>query len=424
MKRILADGIEVDRFDKLNDNDLIIGSSGSGKTFSYVRPNLMSPNSSVIISDPKGQLYRDFKHFHESINFKVMHIDLTGGGKSSIGFNPLDYITDAERDIMRISTALIPEAVDHDPYWTLSARNLLTALIAFIVEKYPDKDKRTLRDVLTLSEGIPDGRTQDLMQKHKKNHPDSYACRKWSSFWITSGSPKTAASIASIMANMIEAVNMKDSLELFTMKERLDFKALAKGKIALYLSVSDTDRTADPLISLFYTIAMQELTRYADSLQMGHLPYPVRLYLDDFATNCVIPDFDRIISTIRSRGISVAVVLQTLSQLEAAYGPAKAKTIANGCDHVLYYGGTDIDTATYISKLTNQPMHDILHMPLGNVWVIANGMEAKCTKRYAWNNHPKRDEFLAESVGRQQQRIKEKSVAELLESATPLLITE
>ena len=147
--------------------------------------------------------------------------------------------------------------------------------------------------------------------------------------------------------------------------------------MALFVNVSDMDRSFDRLVNVFYTQAIQQLCREADRNPDGRLKVPVRIILDDFATNVVIPDFDKIILVIRSRELSVSVILQSISQLETLYTPAQAMTILNGCDHMLYLGGQDVDTADYISIKANKPIENILNMGLGDAYLFERGAKPR-----------------------------------------------
>ena len=158
--------------------------------------------------------------------------------------------------------------------------------------------------------------------------------------------------------------------------------AFLNGKTALFLSVSDSDRSQDALINLFYTQALQYLMAAADSRPDSRLPIPVRFILDDFSTNTVIPDFDKIISVIRSREIYVSLIIQSLSQLDSLYDHAKAQTIINNCDHCLYLGGTDIQTAEYFAKKFNCQVSTVLNLPLNGLFIFERGSEPRKARKY------------------------------------------
>ena len=153
--------------------------------------------------------------------------------------------------------------------------------------------------------------------------------------------------------------------------------------LPLFRAGGPARRSVDRLVNLFYTQALQELCNAADQDYPEHrLPVPVRFILDDFAANASIPDFDKMISVIRSREISVSIILQSLSQLNSMYGTDRANTILNNCDHCLYLGGQDVDTAKYISFKANKSVTNILEMPLGNAWLFERGQKPAQVEKY------------------------------------------
>ena len=173
---------------------------------------------------------------------------------------------------------------------------------------------------------------------------------------------------------------------LYEMDKKLDFKDLGKKKMAVFLTISDTDRSADKLVNMFYTQAFNILCESADrDYETHYLDVPVRLYLDDFATNVVIQDFDKLISVIRSREIYTSIVLQSLSQLEDLYGSAKAATILNNCDHCLYLGGRDLSTVQYIAQMTNKSEHSVMMLPRKHYYLITTGEEPRLLELTANN---------------------------------------
>ena len=179
-------------------------------------------------------------------------------------------------------------------------------------------------------------------------------------------------------------------LDITCNEDRIDILQLGQKKTALFVTISDMDRSQDMLANLFYTQAMNALCRYADKeCEDSCLPVPVRFILDDFATNACIPDFDKMISVIRSRGIAVSIILQSQTQLEKMYKPAAATTILNGCDTTLYLGGHDLATANYIGTQVNRTDHSILTMPREHAWLIQSGQKPRLVKRYDLTSHPR-----------------------------------
>ena len=175
---------------------------------------------------------------------------------------------------------------------------------------------------------------------------------------------------------------------MITNTDKIDIKAIGREKTALFLNISDTDRSMDRLVNVFYTQALQMLCEEAESRPECRLAVPVRFIMDDFATNADIPDFDKMVSVIRSRQISVSIMLQSITQLDGIYGPDKAGTIINNCDIMLYLGGQDIKTAEIVSIKANVPLNSILDMSTKDAWLFTRGEPGKKVKKYNPACHP------------------------------------
>ncbi|MGN0142159.1 MAG: VirD4-like conjugal transfer protein, CD1115 family [Roseburia sp.] len=425
----------------LNNNDLIIGPSGAGKTRGYVSPNIRRGNESMVVTDTKGSLYHECRQRLEECGYEVLCIDFTDLS-SGCGYNPLDFVRyDAqtgqynEQDIMTIATAIVPVGKEErEPFWSIAAQGVLEALIAFVLETLP-QEMHTFEYVGRLLDGLTidsiSGRNAqevvckknririesrmwkrfgsshvviyeeepdqnggfpavfplglgDLIRELSILHPDSYAVKMYKSQILPFGSAdRTFDSVRSILSTEIARLTFRSVTGLYKRQPKVDMKALGQKKTALFLTVSDTDRSQDKLVNLFYTQLFQELCRSADQDYPEHyLPMPVRIYLDDFATNTYIEDFDKIISVIRSREIYVSIILQSISQLEALYGEAKAETIINNCDHCLYLGGQDIRTTEFIGVKANKATSTILAMPLDHVYLFERGKEAMYLQKF------------------------------------------
>ena len=164
---------------------------------------------------------------------------------------------------------------------------------------------------------------------------------------------------------------------MFNGNDPINFTELGNKKCAVFLNISDTDRTLDKLVNIFYTQLFQCLCKTADNSAEGRLKVPVRVFLDDFATNVYIPDFDKLISVIRSREISVSVILQSITQLEGLYSKAQALTIINNCDHVVYLGGSDLQTTEYIASRMCKSMENVLCLPSDQIMLLTRGMKGE-----------------------------------------------
>lgn len=405
----------------LNNNDLIIGPCGAGKTRSYIKPNLLQCRESVIVTDTKGSLLEEVGPDLAARGYRVLSIDfaeLDNAGPGACGYNPLDYIRYneatgrwCEQDIMSIVRALAPRDSKNDPFWDDAAQMYLACMVGYVLECLPPEE-HTLPYVMKLfslmdydrneasfEEGSTFGR---LLHELGQQDPDSFAWRKFCGFRSNATAEKMHASILGILAAKLDALTFDAAQALYARKERVDFASLGRARTALFLTVSDTDRSLDKLVNLFYTQAFQALCRSADRDCADHrLPIPVRFMLDDFAAGTMIQDFDNLTSVIRSREISVSIVIQSLTQLERLYGEAAATTIVNNCDNCLYLGGQDVRTAKFMSEKVNRPASAILTLPLDSAYLFTRGQPAKEVKKYDLRSHA-RYRFLPEA-GRERQ---------------------
>ncbi len=405
----------------INNNDLIIGPSGSGKTRSYVKPNILQCNESIIVADTKGSLIHEVGPVLKRQGYQVINIDFTDM-LGSYGYNPLDYIRYdqsrekyVEQDIMSIANCLAPVEDHRDPFWDHAAAMYLASMIGYVLECLPDEE-HTLEYVAKLfaemrevpQEGNQGGKKLPnavrLFQELGEQNPDSFAYKKFKMYIGTSVAEKMHASILGILARKLDPLVYDGPLTMYKKEKRVDFSELGRKRTAVFLTISDTDRSADCLVNLFYTQAIQSLCRCADrDFQDHRLPVPVRLILDDFATNACIPDFDNIISVIRSREIYVSVIIQSISQLNALYGADKARTIINNCDNLLYLGGQDVETAQYVSIKANRMADTILNMPLEDAYLFTRGKPPEKVKKFDLRSH-KRYRDLPEAAAEKQQQ--------------------
>ena len=391
--RVMAKGLYMSndtRVTGLNNNDLIIGPSGAGKTTGYVKPNLLLGGGSIIVADTKGALLQEVGPEMARRGYRVLHLDFSDLAESSLGYDPLDYIRRGEdwrysqQDVMTIAKALCPIEDFKQPFWDHAAAMLLASIIGTVLEYY-SREWQTMGMVSELFEELcagygqkEGGQFHQMVFKLGQKNPESFAWRKFRMVSSCEGADKMYCSILGILAEKLDVLTFDGIERLFQMEERVDFAGLGREKTALFLTVSDTDRSMDRLVNLFYTQALQGLCRSADRDYPDHrLPVSVRFILDDFATNTVIPDFDSIISVIRSREIYVSIIIQSLSQLEGLYGHAKAMTIINNCDNCLYLGGQDVETASYFSLKMNRTVDTILNLPLDAAILFTRGQRPR-----------------------------------------------
>ena len=368
---------------KVNNNMLVVGSSGSGKTRSIVKPNIYQENTSYIISDPKGTLYREMRDDLLNAGYKVKVLDFTNPEKSN-HYNFFRYLN-SEQDIIRIANILSassnPNAVC-DPFWEHTARMLVADMISYIRDIAPigSQNMERLMQMMTCCGeciGTTGGRDRyktDLYMEIDDDKISSFTRNQYK--MLRTSGDKTWHSI---VISALAPFGMYGSPQLLNMLsgDGIDIASIGEEKTALFVIVSDTDRSMDKLANIFYSQAMQVLCMHADrNCRDGRLPVHVRFILDDFAANVKIDNFPSIISTIRAREISAMLVVQSESQLEATYG-RDGNTIIGNCDTYVYMGGNDIGTSKSVAERCNVPVNRILNMPVGKCWIFRRGQEPK-----------------------------------------------
>lgn len=366
------------RLTHVNNNVLVVGTSGAGKTRSIVTPNLLCAAGSYIVSDPKGSLYKKYGHYLRNKGYIVKNLDFTDP-KNSTKYNFFRYIHGSE-DIVKISRVFVgDECGRSDPFWNQSAIMLLNAAIGYLYEFTHDYD-RNIQNILKVlklarreesySESTYSSRFSCMIAKAKEQKPDSWAVAQFEA--VNTAPDRTFNSILITVLSKIAGF-ASEGIENMTMSDYMNITQIGRKKTVVFVTVSDTDRSMDDLANIFYTQAMQTLCDYADKkCENQSLPVPIRFIMDDFATNCKIEEFPRIISTIRSRNISAMLMIQAESQLAASFGN-DASTIIGNCDTYVYMGGNDRATADEVARRANLPLSKILYMPVGTNWVFRRG---------------------------------------------------
>ncbi len=382
--RVLAAGVTVSndtRVTGLNNNDMIIGSSGSGKTGGYVIPNIQNITGSMVITDTKGQLSARFGKELKAKGYKVYTIDFVEPSRSC-GYDPLKEIrrysdgSYREQDVLTLANNIVPSLHSSDPFWDRAAAGYVAFLIAYCMEALPPAEQN-MESVCRLHRAysMPNGHLSFMMWAEQ--HPDSFAARKFVQMRASASADKMWSSISEFASCALEVFQFREARNIFCNPKSFEIRRLAEEKSVLFLNVSDTDRTFDHLVNIFFTQALQVLCSVADNSPEGRLKIPVRLIMDDFAASAKIPDFDKVISVIRSREISVSLILQSLTQLESMYSHSEAVTIINNCDHLLYLGSQDIQTAEFIGCRAYKTPDTILTTPRDKAILITNGEKAR-----------------------------------------------
>lgn len=382
--RVLAKEIQIttnSRITGLNNNVLVIGGSGSGKTGGYVIPNIQNAVGSLCVCDTKNQLERHYGRMLMSKGYKVMKLDLVNM-EQSWSYNPLDFIKRyedgriCEKDVLTVAATMCPLTDHSEPIWDMCARSYIAFLIAYCLEALEPKE-HNLVTVAQLHRQFSqqNGDTPFLLWIDKNS--DSFAAKKYFEIMANRAADKMFASVMGFVNEALEPFTYREAEYIFIPKKKnINLHDLGNRKTALFVNTSNTDRTFDKIVDTVFSQIMQLLCRDADNTATGRLKVPVHIMLDDFACSGKIPDFDKIISVTRSRDISVSLILQSMSQLESIYDEKAAKTIMNNCDRWIYLGGQDMDTIQQIADRAGRTPESILCMPRDKEYLIVSGQKA------------------------------------------------
>ena len=386
----------------LNNNVLVLGSSGSGKTRDFLKPNLLQCVGSYVVLDSKGRLYREMAPFLRGRGYTVDCLDFTTMG-GTIGYDPLHYVRwrrgrPLGQDVVAIASALFPrDDMGSDPFWASAAANYVASYIAYVFEALPD-DEWNMASVVSVYEQACEGNSEALFAELASQDPESYAVALYRRARTTARAEKMHSSIMGIIAANLLPLTFDGALASFRRPRQVDFRDLGRERRALFVTVDDMDRSLAPLTSLFVRQAFSSLCRFADSeCPGGRLPVPARFMLDDFA-NLTLPGFDDVLSVIRSREMSCTVICQTVSQLEARYGEAEANSIIGNCDRQLVLGFQDERTARYFSLRAGKTPTTLLETPRGRWWYFERGRRGACEAAYGLERHPAYGELLDAGV--------------------------
>ena len=348
-----------------NMNTLIIGGSGAGKTRFYAKPNVMQANTSLIILDPKGEIARDEGHLLEEKGYAVKVLDLINMEKSHC-YNPFVYLQ-TDNDVQRLVTNLFKATTpkgssSQDPFWDTAASMLLLALVFYLWYEAPEDEQNFPMVMEMLRAGEvredDDGYISPLdllfnqLEMENKNH---IAVKYYRDY--RSGSAKTLKSIQVTLASRLEKFNLS-SLSSLTQTDELELETIGERKTALFAIIPDNDTSFNFLVSMLYTQLFQQLFYCADYKHGGRLPIHVHFLMDEFANVSLPDDFDKILSVMRSREVSVSIILQNLAQLKALF-EKQWESIVGNCDEFLYLGGNEQSTHKYVSELLGKETIDL-----------------------------------------------------------------
>ncbi len=350
-----------------NKNVIVIGSSGSGKTRFYLKPQLMqmTPNVSYVCTDPKGTIIVECGKMLVNGGYRIKVLN-TINFKKSMHYNPFHYIR-SEKDILKLVNTIIANTKGEgekstEDFWVKAERLLYSALIGYIWYEAPEEEQNfsTLLEFINASETREEDEefknaVDELFEELEAENPEHFAVRQYRKYKLAAG--KTAKSILISCGARLAPFDIQELREIMSYDE-MELDMIGDQKTAMFVIISDTDDTFNFVVAIMYTQLFNLLCDKADDEHGGRLPYHVRLLLDEFSNIGQIPKFDKLIATIRSREISASIILQSQSQLKTIYKDA-AETILGNCDTMLFLGGKESSTLKEISETLGKETIDL-----------------------------------------------------------------
>ena len=365
--KILTQNVSIGmngRKHRRNLNTMCVGGSGAGKTRNFAKPCLMNATCSYVALDPKGELLRDVGPLLEELGYVIKVIDLINMDKSHC-YNPFVYLR-TDNDIQRLVTNLFKNTTpkgsqSQDPFWDQAASMLLLALVFYLHYEAPEEEQNfsMVMEMIRAGEVREDmedyhSPLDELFDRLEMKNPDHIALKYYRNY--RSGSAKTLKSIQITLVARLEKFNL-ESLAGITQTDELELNTVGERKTAIFAVIPDNDSSFNFIVGMLYTQLFQQLYHQADFVHGGRLPVHVHFLMDEFA-NVALPDeFDKLLATMRSREISVSIILQNLAQLKALF-EKQWESIVGNCDEFLYLGGNEQSTHKYVSELLGKETID------------------------------------------------------------------
>ena len=349
---------------KRNLNVLVVGGSGAGKSRTYAIPNIMQCNCSMVITDPKAELLRKTGGVLERNGYEVRVFDLINP-ETSWCYNPCAYVWD-DKDVLKLINNLIRNttpkgAQSSDPFWEKSETALLQALMLYLLHEAPPEEQNfpMIMEMLGSAQVKEDDEDYQspldiLFERLEMRDPESIAVKQYAIYKQAAG--KTAKSILISVGVRLAAFNLKQIANL-TCTDELDLYSIGEKKVALFCCIPDADTSMNYLVGMIYSNLFQTLYYVADRKYGGRLPIPVHCIMDEWPNVALPDDFDKILATMRSRGISCSIIIQNIAQMKALFKDSYESLIGN-CDEFLYLGGNEKEGHKYVSELLGKETLD------------------------------------------------------------------
>ena len=347
-----------------NLNTLVVGGSGAGKTRHYVLVNALNAFCSLIITDPKGELVKNTGKVLEEAGYVVKVLDLINMDRS-LCYNPFMYLKD-DNDAQSMVTNLFKNTTpkgsqSQDPFWDQAAMMLLMALVLYLHHEAPVEEQNfpMVMEMIRAGEVKEEDESYQspldrLFRQLEHRNPDHIAVKYYKNY--RSGSAKTLKSIQLTLLARLDKFNL-ESLAAITQTDEMELDKVGEMKTVIFAVISDSDTSFNFIVGMLYTQMFQQLYRKADARPDGRLPVHVEFEMDEFANIALPEDFDKLLATMRSREISVSIIIQNMAQLKALF-EKQWESIVGNCDEFLYLGGNEQSTHEYVSKLLGKETID------------------------------------------------------------------
>lgn len=405
---VLEDGLGMSR---PNDNQIILGGTGTGKSLSVLWPTLCHMRESSLIGTfAKGGEVRAASQYLRSMGYRIKVWDLANPSKQHPLPDPLAYVS-SDDDIQQLAKQIVSASPDYrrathfDPYWNESAEGLLTGLIDMVLLQEKAPAMKQVLDLFYLMKIREDGRAirtslDDLFDILEENAPESVAARKISAFRQLPY--PTAGCVRDSLEKCLQCMFPLSVQEAMRRDACLDLDSVGTKRTAIFLITSPVKTVSYSFANLIFGIAIRKLMDFAEAQPDHRLPRPVRLLFDDFSCGFPVADYEKSLSTFRAMGLSSMMLCQSLSQLDATYGEDNATVILDNCSAMAYFpGGMNRKTCRFVSEMVNLPLEDVMFMEMGNVVIFQSGKRPRIVPRYPTLQDPVYQEYLA--FGRQLQ---------------------
>lgn len=399
-KLVLSKNNTVEFGQKSNSNVIVIGDVGSGKTRGYVIPNIMNDDCSMVVIDAKGEIEAKTRHIKEMQGYKIVSLNFENPVLSENHYNPLHYINKKDKeyqnDILHFADIVFPSDCYNghvDPFWPDNSKNMVTAITAYMFEKLP-AEEHTLEKLGELAnKNHPNSRgvsqLDELIESAYANDNEKYllfAQRTWNAFKAVEASPKMQATLITEINSRFLRLLTDDIIKL-TSFDDCEIDKIGDRKTIIYIHTSDTDRSKDFLVSMFIHNCFEQLKRKADKSKNMSLPIHTHFILDDIGCNVKIDNLDGYMSCLRSREISISLVLQAEHQIKKIYGESY-HTIISNCTYYLFMSSGDLETCEIIARKMDKPLEDVMYKDNDTVFVLPRCQKPFEDYKYRPQFHP------------------------------------